>query len=66
MAEAMVAADESDLYEVVLSVHDELIAEVEEGKGSVEEFEELMSRTPGWARGCPVKAEGWRGRRYRK
>lgn len=66
MAEAMVAADESGLYDVILSVHDELIAEVDEGKGSVEEFEELMARTPAWASGCPVKAEGWRGRRYRK
>lgn len=66
MAEAMVAADESDLYEVILSVHDELIAEVDEGLGSVEEFEELMSRTPRWADGCPVAAEGWRGKRYRK
>lgn len=66
MAEAMVNADESGLYEVILSVHDELIAEVDKDKGSVEEFEELMSKTPGWAEGCPVAAEGWRGPRYRK
>lgn len=66
MAEAMVAADESGIYDVILSVHDELIAEVDEEKGSVEEFEELMARTPPWAAGCPVKAEGWRGKRYRK
>jgi DNA polymerase len=66
MAEAMLAADESGVYDVLLSVHDELIAEVDCGKGSVEEFEELMAQTPPWADGCPVKAEGWRGRRYRK
>lgn len=66
MAEAMVAADESGVYDVILSVHDELIAEVDDGVGSVEEFEELMSRTPRWADGCPVAAEGWRGKRYRK
>lgn len=66
MAEAMVAADESGVYDVILSVHDELIAEVDEGLGTVEEFEELMARTPRWADGCPVKAEGWRGKRYRK
>lgn len=66
MAEAMVAADESGTYDVLLSVHDELIAEVDEGVGSVDKFEELMARTPPWASGCPVKAEGWRGKRYRK
>jgi DNA polymerase len=66
MAEAMLLADDSLIYDVILSVHDELIAEVEVGIGSVEEFEELMSTTPEWADGCPVKAEGWRGPRYRK
>jgi DNA polymerase len=66
MAEAMVAADEDPLYSLLLSVHDELICEVPEGEGSVEEFEELMSAAPAWAAGCPVKAEGWRGKRYRK
>lgn len=66
MAEAMVAADESGIYDVILSVHDELIAEVNEGESTVEEFEQLMSRTPRWADGCPVAAEGWRGKRYRK
>ena len=66
MAEAMLAADDSLIYDVILSVHDELIAEVEEGVGSVREFEELISRTPAWAAGCPVAAEGWRGKRYRK
>jgi DNA polymerase len=66
MAEAMVAADESGIYDVILSVHDELIAEVDEGESTVEAFEQLMSRTPRWADGCPVAAEGWRGKRYRK
>lgn len=66
MAEAMLACDDSMIYDVLLSVHDELIAEVEEGVGSVKDFEDLISRTPAWAKGCPVAAEGWRGKRYRK
>jgi len=69
MAEAMLRCDKDPLYDMMLSVHDELIAEVDEGKGDVQEFEEMMSALPDWVKPdyeCPVKAEGWRGKRYRK
>ena len=66
MAEAMLAVDEGGLYIPLLTVHDEIVAEVPEGQGSVKEFEDLISVLPEWADGFPLAAEGWRGKRYRK
>ena len=53
-------------YEIVLTVHDEIIAEMDKKKGSVEEFEVLMERLPKWAEGLPLKAEGYSCERYQK
>lgn len=66
LAYAMVNIDKAG-YPIVLHVHDEIVAEVAEGTGSVEEFERIMATMPAWCADWPIRAAGgWRGKRYRK
>jgi len=53
-------------YRVVLTVHDEIVAEVPDGFGSMAEFDRLMSENPRWAPGFPIAVEGFEAMRYRK
>lgn len=64
MADAILRL-EAKAIPVLLTVHDEIIAEAPPTE-SVETFVNLLSEVPSWAEGCPVKAEGWSGTRYRK
>jgi DNA polymerase len=53
-------------YPTVLTVHDEVLAEVPEGFGSPEEFAAIMSAVPTWAEGLPVAVGAWKDHRYVK
>ena len=66
MAEAILRTEDTGKYPIILSVHDELIAEVNEEQGSIEEFERILTASPTWAGSLPIAAEGWRGKRYKK
>jgi DNA polymerase len=67
MAEGMLNAEAAG-FKVVLSVHDEVVAEIPEDapEDSLERFEKLLVTVPEWAAGFPLSTEGWRGKRYRK
>lgn len=53
-------------YVSLFTVHDEGVSIVKEDYGSYKEYEKLMCTIPKWAKGCPIAAEGWEGKRYRK
>lgn len=65
MAEGMFRTERVG-YLPILTVHDEVLSEIEEGKGDLKEFENLLATVPRWAEGLPLAAEGWRAKRYRK
>ena len=59
-------------FPILLTAHDELLAEIPEfspgfkSQPSLDSFIGLMCDLDPWAKGCPVAAEGWVGKRYRK
>lgn len=73
MAEAMLRVESAE-FPPILTVHDEVVAEVtqydddapEEAAALLPQFEQLLAEVPSWAEGCPIAVEGWMGQRYRK
>lgn len=54
-------------FETVLTVHDEAITEAPDSpEFSLELMEALMTDLPEWAKGLPLAAAGFEGKRYRK
>ena len=65
LAEAMLRVEKRG-YPIVMHCHDEIIAEVPEGMGSVEEMCEVMAVRPSWAEGLPLRADGYECPFYQK
>jgi len=53
-------------YTPILTVHDEVLVEVDEGSGNFDQFMRLTTKLPVWAGGLPLAGEGWQGDRYQK
>ena len=66
LAEALVRVEASGKYVPVLHVHDEIVSEVDEGKGILMEYTRLLLERPKWAQDLPLEAHGWIGKRYKK
>ncbi len=71
LAEAMLKLDRAG-YKIVMHVHDEIISEMENGKGSLEEVIAIMSEPISWAKGVfltkdlVLTAAGYETEYYRK
>jgi DNA polymerase len=65
LVEAMFRLEEKG-YPIIIHVHDEIVCEVPEGFGSVDEMEKIMSADLEWGKGLPIEASGWRRKRFCK
>ena len=63
MAESMLEL-EKEGYNIVLTVHDEIISEVQDG--SIKRFKTIMENAPKWAKTLPITVEAYEAQRYRK
>lgn len=66
MRDAILRLDQEGPYQYCVSIHDEIVTEVDEGVGQMDDFLQRITILPSWAAGLPLKAEGWIGKRYRK
>lgn len=68
MADGLLDIDDYGLADLVLTVHDEAIAETEEARGQIvlDAMLACLTRKRAWTGGLPVDAAGWIGPRYKK
>ena len=66
LAESMAPAEYAG-YQVVLTVHDELVTETDDTpEYTAEALSEILARNPPWSTGLPLAAKGFTTKRYRK
>lgn len=65
LRDAMLALD-SKGYEICMHVHDEIVAEMPYGKGTLAEMIQVMSKSPSWAKDLPMNAAGFESTFYMK
>jgi len=67
LANAMINLEDAG-YELINSIHDEVLLLVEEqnGESALNDVVKIMTKSPAWAPDFPLAAEGWYGKRYRK
>ncbi len=53
-------------YDIVMHVHDELVLDVDKKYGSLEEVNRIMAKEISWAKGLPLKADGYECDYYKK
>ena len=57
---------EKEGYKIVMHVHDEVIIEIEEGRDELKMVTDLMGQEIPWARGLPLRADGYECSYYQK
>jgi DNA polymerase bacteriophage-type len=65
LADAMIRVRDAG-YNIVMHIHDELVLEVPDGKGSVEEVNKIMGQEISWAKSLPMAADSFETRYYKK
>jgi DNA polymerase I - 3''-5'' exonuclease and polymerase domains len=65
LARGMANAEKAG-FPIVMSIHDEAIAEVDANRDDLDTFLDALVEMDAWAREIPILADGWAGFRYRK
>ena len=65
LAVSMLSLDAAG-YRIVMHVHDEVVIETDGSKGSLADVIAIMSRPIPWAKGLPLKADGYETYYYKK
>lgn len=65
LAVAMTRLDAAG-YRIIMHIHDEIVADMPKGKGSLDEAAAIMSQPIDWAPGLLLNADGWVDKYFKK